>query len=156
MNSLIEDELPGVHLPREMLFAMITDADLAYKLPGHNPTLGELCVELGQMQQIYTESFRTLIQDWAYRGTKPEDAASVAGLQAWFKTLDAALDDVLSEMSEQDVQQTEVDRGNGFRSSVFVQFQIYREALYIVWGKCSVYLRAMEKALTPEWQSWVG
>jgi hypothetical protein len=156
MNSLTEDELPGAHYPREMLLGMMTDADLTYRLPGRNPTLGELCLEIGRLQQVYTESFRTLTLDWNYRGSTPEDATRIAGLQAWFETLDAAMQDVLSQMSQQDIQQTQVNRGNGFAPSIFVQFQIYREALYIYWGKASVYLRALEKDLTPEWQSWIG
>lgn len=156
MNSLIEEELPGVHIPREMLLGMVTDADLAYKLPGNNGTLGELCVEIGRMEQLYTESFRTRTMDWQHAVTQPDDASGVAGLQAWFETLDAAIQAVLSGMSEDEIQQTQVDRGDGFTPSVFVQFQIYREALYILWGKASIYLKALEKDLTPEWQVWIG
>jgi hypothetical protein len=47
MNSLLEDELPGTHNLRDQLLGMITDQDLAYKLPGDNPTLGDLCKEMG-------------------------------------------------------------------------------------------------------------
>jgi hypothetical protein len=37
MNSMIDQELPGIHRLRDQLFDMIADHDLAYKLPGHNP-----------------------------------------------------------------------------------------------------------------------
>jgi hypothetical protein len=50
MNSIVEQELPGIHDLCDQLRAMISDQDLAYRLPGNNPTLGELCEEMGQTQ----------------------------------------------------------------------------------------------------------
>lgn len=156
MNSIIEDELPGQQIPRDLLMDMITDQDLAYKLPGYNTTLGELCEEIGHTQQIYTLSFRTFKQDWAYRGSKPEFTNSVASLKAWYKQLDAELYQSLSGLSEDDVQNKQIDRGQGFMPSPFVQFQIYREAMYILFGKASIYLKALEKSVPDQWQSWIG
>jgi hypothetical protein len=78
MNSIIDQDLPGIHRLRDQLFDMIADPDLAYKLPGHNPTLGELCVEAGLYQQIYTRSFKSFSMDWGYRGSTPESTDSVA------------------------------------------------------------------------------
>ena len=43
MNSLIESEFP-LHEAQRIrydLLRVVTDSDLAYKLPGNNPTLGE-------------------------------------------------------------------------------------------------------------------
>ena len=36
------------------------------------------------------------------------------------------------------------------------QLDIYREALLIFYGKVSVYLRAIGKALPRNWQEWIG
>ena len=46
MNSLIEEELPGNQDLRDKLMEMLSDQELAYKLPGNNPTVGELCERL--------------------------------------------------------------------------------------------------------------
>lgn len=156
MNSLIEDELPGTQELRDQLMDMITDQDLSYKLPGNNPTLGELCEEWGQIQQVYIHSFKTFKQDWAYCDSQPEASSSVASLNVWYKKLDVDLFEVLSRFSEDDVHHKLVDRGHGFTPSLFVQFQIYREALLIFYAKASVYLKALEKQFTNEWEIGIG
>lgn len=156
MNSIIENELPGIRDLRDQLMDMITDADLACKLPGNNPTLGELCEEMGRIQQIYTRSFRTFTQDWKYRGSSPEDKNSVAGFKAWFEKLDAELYEALSTLSEEDVHNKQIDRGHGFTPSPYVHFQVYHEALLIFYAKASVYLKALEKQITDQWRSWIG
>lgn len=156
MNSLIEEELPGNLDLRDKLLDMLTDQELAYKLPGNNPTLGELCEEMGQIQQVYTQSFKTLRHDWDYRYVKPETPNSVASLKDWFKKLDAELVEALSGLSEEDIHTKQIDRGHGFTPSPFVQFQIYREAILIFYAKASVYLKALEKPYSEEWKRWVG
>lgn len=156
MNSLIEDELSGTQALRDQLMDLISDQDLAYKLPGYNLTLGELCEEMGQIQQIYTRSFKTFQQDWHYRGSKPEAPDSVASLQAWYKKLDAELNEALSALSEDDLHNKQIDRGHGFTPSLYVHFQVYREALLIFYAKASIYLKALEKQLTSQWKSWIG
>jgi len=55
MNTLIEEEFP-LHETQSLrydLMAALTDADLGYKLPGDNPTLGELCREMDDMEHSY-------------------------------------------------------------------------------------------------------
>lgn len=156
MNSIINDELPGNHDLRDQFFDMINDYDLSYKLPGDNPTLGELCEELGYTQQVYTHSFKTFTLDWAYRDSKPESIISVASFNAWFAALDADMHAALSVLTEEDVQKPQIDRGHGFSASPFVQFQVYREALLIFYAKASVYLRALEKPINDTWKAWVG
>lgn len=37
-----------------------------------------------------------------------------------------------------------------------VQLDIYKEALLIFYGKVTVYLRSMGKALPRRWQEWIG
>lgn len=156
MNSLIEEEFEGTQDLRDQLMDMITDDDLAYKLPGNNLTLGDLCLEMGRIQQIYTQSFKTFEQEWQYRGTLPEEPVTVDSLKAWYETLDADLVAAISELSEDDIHNKQIDRGHGFTPTVFTHFQIYREALLIFYAKASIYLKALEKELTPQWRSWIG
>jgi len=47
-------------------------------------------------------------------------------------------------------------RGHGFIASPFVQHEIYREAIYIFYGKLSVYLKALERDAGEAWAMWVG
>lgn len=156
MNSIIENEFLGSQDLRDQLMDMLSDQDLSYKLTGSNPTLGELCEEMGQIQQIYTHSFKTLTLDWAYRGSNPDAANSVASLKTWYKTLDAELYEVLSALSEDDVLNKHIDRGHGFTPSLYVQFQVYHEALLIFYAKASVYLKALNKQVTDEWRIGIG
>ncbi len=159
MNSLLEEELPGTHDLRDQLMGMITDQDLAYKLPGSNPTLGELCEEMGHIQQVYIHSFKTFKQDWGYRD--PQDAPmeatnSLVGLKAWYNKLDAELVEALSGFSEEDVHNKQIDRGHGFTPSLYVQFLIYHEALLIFYAKVSAYLKALGKPYPDQWKVGIG
>ncbi len=156
MNSIVENELPGTQHLRDQLMDMLSDTDLAYKLPGNNLTLGELCEEMAQTQQIYIQSFKIFKQDWGYRAAKPEATNSVASLNAWFKKLDAELYEVLSGFSEDDIHNKQIDRGHGFTPSLFVQFQVYHEALLIFYAKASIYLKALEKQFTDQWKIGIG
>jgi hypothetical protein len=155
MNNLIENELPGIQALRDQLLDMLSDQDLAYKLPGNNPTLGELCEEMGQTQQVYTQSFKTSKHDWGYNGSKPESPNSVSAFKDWYKKLDAELIEALGGLTDDDIQNKQVEREHGIVSA-FVQFHIYREALLIFYGKASVYLKALEKEFTDQWKSWIG
>jgi uncharacterized damage-inducible protein DinB len=160
MNSIIEQEFeegyPGIATLRDQLMEILSDEDLAYKLPGHNPTLGELCEELGYHQQIYVHSFKTFKQEWDYRASEPTAPNSVASLQAWYKKMDAELYEALSALSEADIHHKQIDRGHGFTPSPFIQFQIYHEAHLIFYAKVSVYLKALEKQLTDDWKIGIG
>lgn len=156
MNSLLEQELPGIHDLRDQLMGMISDQDLAYKLPGSNPTLGELCEEMGHIQQVYIHSFKTFKQDWGYRASQMEATNSVASLHAWYKKLEADLVEALSELSEDDVHGKQIDRGQGFTPSPYVQFLCYHEALLIFYAKASMYLKALEKPYPDQWKVEIG
>jgi len=156
MNSLLEEELPGTHNLRDQLLDMITDQDLAYKLPGANPTLGELCEEMGYTQQVYIQSFKTFKQEWSYRDSQPEAPIGVASLTAWYEQLDAALVEALRGLSEDDVHSKQIDRGHGFTPSLYVQFLIYHEAVLIFCAKASAYLKALEKPYPDEWRVGIG
>lgn len=156
VNSLVEHELPGSQDLRDQLMSMITDQDLAYKLPGANPSLGELCEEMGHIQQVYIQSLKTFKQDWEYRDAHTEAPNSVASLTAWYKKLDEELFDALGGFSEDDIHNKQIDRGRGFTPSLYVQFLIYHEALLIFYAKASVYLKALEKPYPDQWKVGIG
>jgi hypothetical protein len=158
MNSLIESEFPLTETQRARydLLQVLTDSDLAYKLPGDNPTLGELCREMGEVEYSYIQSFKTFKHDWLYGSSEPAVATSVARLKAWYKTLDHEFESVLRGFSEDDLHHKQVERGYGFTPSPFVQFQIYREALLMFYAKASVYLKALQKSVNEEWRIGIG
>ena len=124
MNSLFEDEIRGHHSMRDHLLSVVSDADLAYKLPGHNPTLGDLLVEMGDIEGIYTHSLETFTLDWAHRQLPPPAPITIAGLQAWFEAQDDAMNSALSRFTEEELQVDQIDRGHGFIASPFAQHQI--------------------------------
>ena len=141
MNSLFEDEIRGHHSMRDHVLTVVSDADLAYKLPGQNPTLGELLVEMGDIQGVYTHSFETFTLSWGHRELPPLAPITIASLKAWFDAQDNRMKTALSRFTEEELHIDRIDRGDGFIASPFVQHQIYREAVYIFYGKLSVYLR---------------
>lgn len=158
MNSLIEDEFPlhKTQSERYDLMQALTDSDLAYKLPGDNPTLGELCREFGEVEYSYIQSFKTFKYTQLHHTTEPELVTSVARLQAWYKTLDDEFETVVRSFSEDDLRDKQIDRGHGFTPSPYVQFQIYREALLMFYAKASVYLKALQKSVNDQWQAGIG
>jgi hypothetical protein len=158
MNSLVANEFP-LHETQKLRYDLLdwlTDSDLAYKLPGDNPTLGELCREMGEIEHCYIQSFKTHKLDWSYRNTEPELATGVERLKAWYRTLDDDFEAVVRGLSEDQLHNEQIDRGDGFDPSPFVQFQIYREALLMFYAKASVYLKALQKPVSDEWQAGVG
>lgn len=156
MNDLFEEEIRGHHSMRDHLLTLVSDADLAYRLPGWNPTLGEVLVELGELQGVYTHSFETFTLDWSHRSLPPPEPITVAGLRAWFDAQDSAMKAALDRFSADELHVDRIDRGGGFVASPFVQHQIYREAVYISYGKLSVYLKALERDAGEDWAAWIG
>lgn len=156
MNSLFEEEIRGHHSMRDHLLTLVTDADLDYRLPGQNPTLGELLVEMGDLQGVYTHSFETFTLDWEHRQLPPPVPVTVASLQTWFAAQDEAMKQALERFTDEELRADRIDRGHGFIASPFVQHEIYREAVYIFYGKLSVYLKALERDAGEEWAAWVG
>ncbi len=158
MNTLIETEFPlhETQSLRSELMNTLTDTDLTYKLPGDNPTLGELCREMGEIEHSYIQSYKTFQIDWSYRNHEPELAASVERLTAWYKTLDEEFESVVRGFSEDDLHNKQIDRGHGFTPSLFVQFQIYHEAILMFYAKASVYLKALQKPMSDQWQAAIG
>ncbi len=158
MNSLMQ-QMGGIlkstqDLRRQML-SVLTDEDLAFRLPGDNTTLGELCQEMGEVQHAYIQGFKTRQQDFSYRHDDAAVTTSVAALGAWYDALDAELVAALEALSEDDLQKP-VDRGHGFAPPVMTNFHVYREALLIFYAKADVYIKALGKHVPGMWAWWIG
>ena len=158
MNSVVENEFPlrdTQNLRYELLETLTAD-DLAYKLPGDNPTLGELCREMGDLEHSYIQSFTTRRHDWSAQHHGPGLATSVERLTAWYTRLDDEFETVVRAFSEEELHTTHINRGHGVVVSAYVQFQIFREAVLMFYAKASVYLKALQKPVSDQWKAGVG
>ena len=158
MNSQIQEfwDLNRMYTPlRDQLMESLTGDDLAYTPGGSNPTLGELCRELGETEYAYVQSFKTFMIDISYRTNDDGYLTSVSKLQAWYKQLDVELEAALEAVSDEDVANKQMDRG-GYEVPVHISLDILREALLIFYGKVSVYAKAMDKPLTQTWKDWIA
>lgn len=154
MNQLIQNQqalLQETLALREQVLASISDADLAFSLPG-NPSLGELITEFGTVEAAYTRSF----WDFSLRFdlAAPGGLQTVEALRAWFKELDAGLMEALSALGDQDLARP-VDRG-GWSLPVEANFHVFREGVLIFAAKAVVYLRALGKPLPGQLADWIG
>ena len=136
------------------MLEQVSDADLDFTPGGDNPTLGQLCLELGRTQAAYVESFKTLKIDFDAAGAGPP-TVTTASLKAWFQRMDGELESILQSISDETVATQQVDRGD-FQVPIHINLDLLREALLIFYGKASVYLKAMGKPLTPTWHGWFG
>lgn len=158
MNADIKQfwDLNRMYTPlRDELLANLTDDELAFTPGGDNPTLGELCRELGETEYAYVQSYKTFKIDFSYRTNDDSYLSSVAKLAAWFKQLDEALEAALETVSDDDVAKRMMDRG-GYEVPVHISVDILREALLIFYGKASVYLKAMGVERTEMWRDWIA
>ena len=140
---------------RDELMNILTDEDLAFNPGGGNPTLGELCRELGETEYAYARSYASFTIDFSYRADDEQLARSVEKLKVWYAQLDSELQAALEALSDDDVAGKEMERG-GFRVPLPISLDIYREALLIFYGKVDVYAKAMGKPLTPMWRDWIA
>ena len=158
-NTFVEQEFGLLDLTlalRHQLLDILSDADLAYKLPNKALTLGGLCREMAEIEHTYIESFKTFKQDWSYK--TPNAAAletKVDVLRKTFAEQEQAFKDALSALSDDTINNQLVDRG-GFKPPVRAQFHVYREALLIFYAKASIYLRALDKEFPEQWKYWIG
>ena len=130
MTKFFREQREVLHATQELrrhLLAVLGDADLGFRPAPGCLSLGELCREMGEIQHMYIESFRTFRHDFGYRHD-PEVAGSVRRLTAWYAKLDSELGQALEGLDEAGLSRT-VDRGHGFAPPVPIQFHIYREAL---------------------------
>jgi hypothetical protein len=141
---------------RDQLMEILRDNDLDFRPGGKNPSLGALCLEIGEVEVAYIKSFETYTLDFSYRYPEPEIAGSVSQLAAWFKSLDSELEAIIGGLSEEEIQNRQIDRGAGFRVLSLTQLQIYNEAILIFYGKVSVYLKMINKVPSERWVHWIG
>ncbi|MCY3797292.1 MAG: DinB family protein [Chloroflexi bacterium] len=140
---------------RDELMASLTDDDLAFRPGGENPSLGELCRELGETQYAYVQSFKTFHIDFSYRTKDESYLSSVAKLKSWYAVLDQQLEEELETIDDGDVANIMMDRG-GYEVPLPISLDILREALLIFYGKVSVYLKMMGKERTQMWRDWIA
>ncbi len=158
MNSIMEKQYPVFQLYQKMrmqLLDVVNDEQLALSLP-NIPTLGELCVQIGEWQHSYVESFKTFKQDFEYRHPNAAElVASTDKLRTWWQQLDADLEAAVSTLSEEDIETKLVDKG-GWEASLRWNLDIMKECYIIFFTKAWVYLKA-EGIATPEsWDHWVA
>lgn len=159
MNKIIQEDYPILEMYqalRNQLMEIIDDGDLTYSPGGENQTLGELCLDIGEIEASYIHSFRNFKQDFSYKYPDREAAESVGSLASLFEDLDSNLKEVIKCLSDSDISDRVIDRGPDFQVPPDIQLAIYREALLIFYGKCSVYLKAMGKEMPQQWQDWIA
>lgn len=159
MNNLVAQYFPIFKLYqaiRGQLLEVLTDKDLNYELGGETLPLGVLCKEIGEVQQAYIDSFKTLTQNFDYHHPDPDMALNVAKLKSWYAELDAELDRVIEGFSNEELASKIVDRGGGFTVPIHIQLDIYKEALIIFYGKASIYLRAMRRPRPHQMAEWIA
>lgn len=141
---------------RAQLMERLHDSDLEFSPSGANPSLGQLCVEIGDVQQAYVDSFRTFRLTFDFRRDDPTTATSVERLKLWYSELDAALYEALAVLTDEEIAGRRIDRGHGFEVSPGVQLEIYKEALLIFYGKVSIYMKALGREISDQWDDWIA
>lgn len=140
---------------RDQLMNSLEQADLAFTLPGANPSLGQHCLLIGEIQHSYLVSFQTYQQNFEFRQPDSSLANDLDGLKRWYSQLDKDMFSLLEKLPEETVEGQTIDRGHDFVVDFRTQLDIYREALIIFYGKVSVYLKAMGKELPGRWAHWI-
>ncbi|MDX1415309.1 MAG: DinB family protein [Candidatus Promineifilaceae bacterium] len=159
MNTFMREQFPmfeAYQALRNQLMEVLTDDDLAFSPGGGNLTLGELCREIGETERSYIDSLKSLKQDFSYRNDEPGLDQSVAKLNSWYRALDQDLKSTLESFSDQDMQDRIVDRGGGFELPIWLQVEVYKEALLIFYGKTDVYLKTRGITRSQQWQDWIA
>jgi hypothetical protein len=158
MNSLIENYFPTFELYQSLrgqLMASLTNEDLMFDPGGESVTLGALCRQIGETEQSFIESFINFTQELSFGNVHPGLAESVDRLVVWYADLDRELKSVVSALSEEDLANRKIDRGDGFVVSPAMQLEIYKEALLIFYGKADIYLKMMGKPRPQQWADWI-
>ena len=157
MNSIMESYYPTFEqyqALRNQLMELLGDEDLSFKVEG-NPSLGDLCKQIGETEFSYLQSFRTYKLTFDYKNEDSELATSVEKLAAWYAELDAELKTTIEAISQEDIDSKSIDRG-GWELPIHINLTVYTEALLIYYGKVWVYLNAMGKDLPKQWQEWIS
>lgn len=138
---------------RTELLDAITDTDLAFSPGGSNPTLGELLVQMAEIEHSYLQGVTTLTQGWGFRADAGM-ARSVGRLRAWFDELDTELTAAVGGFDDDDLSRG-VTRESGYVMPIEISLDAYVQATLINVGKSSVYLRAMNRQLPESMQDWI-
>lgn len=156
MNQ-IEEQFFGLldmtHGVRDQAIGAIGAGDLGFAVEGCQ-SLGELLQGLGDVEWQYTQSFKTMTQDFSLQAPGRDGVTSGEAAIDWLHGLDAELKGALSALSNEDLAKP-IDRG-GWQMPMMANFHTYREAVLIVFGKLDCYLRGLGKDLPEEWVAWVG
>ena len=158
MNSILADYYPTFRMYqalRTQLMDSLSDDDLGYTPGGANLPLGALCMEIGETEHAYVQSFKTFAINFSYRTPEPHLETSVARIATWFQALDAELEATIAGLTDEEIKTRQIDRG-GWSLPPLIQLEVYKEALLIFYGKVSVYLKAMGKPRSQQWQDWIA
>jgi hypothetical protein len=79
----------------------------------------------------------------------------MTALKAWNEKLDADLLDAIAKLSDDDIQNRQIERG-GFSPNPQVQLFVFREAILIFCAKVSIYLRVLQIEFPDQWKSWIA
>ena len=141
---------------RPQLLDILSDEDLSYSPGGDNLTFGELCVELGETEMNYIDSFKTFKLGSAAENDDPARLTSVGKLTEWYDQLHAELKATLEAIPDEDVASKMVHRGENFELPIHINLSILQEAYLIFYGKAMVYLKAMQKERPEQWTQWIA
>ena len=157
VNAIMEQQYPlfrEYQALRAQLLEILGDEDLEFSLLG-NPSLGELCCNIGEVQMAYIASFQTFGMDFSAQHAPAGVAKSISSLQSWYARLDAELEEAVQGLSAEQLTQ-KIDRGPDFQITPSTQLEIYKEALLIFYGKASIYMNAMGRLPGEQWQYWIA
>lgn len=141
---------------RPQLLDLLSDADLAFSPGGDNMTLGELCVELGETEMNYIESFKSFKMGYSAKNDDLARCSDVSQLKAWYDTLHTELEAAVGAISDEDAQSRMIQRGENFAVPAHLQINILQEAYLIFYGKAMIYLKAMQKERPQQWADWIA
>ncbi len=159
MNHIMTDYYPLFRLYQRLrgqVLDVLSDEELAFTPGGRNLPIGALCREIGETQQNYINSFKSLELHFDYQHPEPEVEQSIAALREWYQRMDQELEQVISAFTDEELQTKKVDRGGGFVIPIQLNLTIYQEALIIFYGKISVYLKMLDKTPSDQWAHWIA
>jgi uncharacterized damage-inducible protein DinB len=146
--------LPHYQDLKHQMLALLSDADLAHSIPG-SPSLGALCKEIGETEQSYIDSFKTLKLNFSYRNPDTSLTTSTAALADWYADMDKEMQAVLDAFTDEDLETKPLGRGN-WMVPIELNLDIYLQAVMIFCGKAWVHLHALGKELPEQWADWIG
>jgi hypothetical protein len=146
--------LRALHRLQQDLLAQLDDGDLTLTLPGRNPSLGAMLREMGDWQRQYIESLKTFRHDFELHDAPADAETRVETLKRWYAQLEADFMATVEALTDEDLQRP-VNRG-GWSPAVSLQFHLYREMMLIYYSHLDVYVRALDKTISEQWQEWIG